>query len=171
MGIAVRSLRIPTFRCFGFTLVELGIVVVVMAIVGSMGVGIYGRSIARSRCEAAARRIVLDLAWATRRAQHGSVGQTVTFVASADTYQLPGVADINRAGQDYTVKLGDPPYEADLVSADFGGDAEVMFNAYGMPDSGGSVVVRVGSHTVTVVLDGATGAATIGAMQVVDSSG
>ncbi len=58
--------------------------------------------------------------------------------------------------------LSDAPYYAQLVSAAFGGDEVVTFDGYGLPDSGGTVVVGVGGVTRNVVLDGQSGLADIG---------
>ena len=58
------------------------------------------------------------------------------------------------------MRLSEDPYGASMVSADFGGDADIIFDVFGVPDSGGSVVIQVGNHVRTVTVDAVTGRAT-----------
>ena len=74
---------------------------------------------------------------------------------------MSGVAHLNDSAAAYSVLMADPPYRSTLVSADFGGDATVKFDGFGVPDSGGTVVVAAGGISVTVVLDANTGEAAI----------
>ncbi len=67
--------------------------------------------------------------------------------------------DPYRPSRSYTVSLADEPYNAMLTSIDFGGDAEIVFDGYGTPHTGGVVSVGVGSHVKTLVVDTITGRA------------
>ena len=71
------------------------------------------------------------------------------------------MTDLDRPSQPYDVDVSDAPFEASLFSANFGGTATVTFNGFGAPDDGGQVVVQVGGHQVTVLLNVETGEATI----------
>ena len=139
----------------GFTLVELVFVMVLMAIVAGMALPRYANFLAHRRAEAAANRIASDIALAQRQAKFASSARTVTFDLAANSYTLVGIPHPDHPSQPYVVAMSDEPYAAVIVSADFGGDSTVVFNGYGMPDTSGSVVVRVGGYarTITVAAD------------------
>ena len=44
---------------------------------------------------------------------------------------------------------------------DMGGDAQLTFDGYGLPDTGGFVIVQAGDYQYTVVVDPETGAAEV----------
>ncbi len=136
--------------------------VIVLAIVGTLAAMVVPRfagSIARQRINASARRVVRDLALARQRAIELGTPQTVSFVVAQDKYTLVGLSDLDHKVGDYTVTLSEEPYRADLFSASFGADANVVFDLYGVPDSGGTVVLKVGDNQETVTLDPTTGQA------------
>ena len=90
-----------------------------------------------------------------------STSQTVQFDVAGNSYRLIGVPDQDRPGVEYAVSLSNEPYRAEIISADFGGDGLVVFDGYGTPDSGGTVIVQWGSIQKTVVLDADTGKANV----------
>lgn len=142
-------------RCF--TLVELIVVIVITAVLAAVGMGIYSSSAVHHQLEAAAKRIEADLALARQRAITTGTPQAVQGLSSTGLYTLPGIPDLDRPGSDYTVDLGAPPYELTMVSAFLGGDDEIIFDAYGKPDSSASVVIAVGSQQITLLVDSDTG--------------
>lgn len=144
-------------RRAGFTLVELITVMAIIGILTVIAIPRFGNSLAYHRAAMTADRIAADLALAHRQACRGSASQTATFDVAADSYVLSGVRHLDRSGSEYTVKLSAEPYSAVLVVVDFGGDAEIVFDGYGVPDSGGSVVVQVGAHQRTISVDPDTG--------------
>jgi prepilin-type N-terminal cleavage/methylation domain-containing protein len=145
----------------GFTLVELVMVIGIVALLASVVVPRFTNSLVRQRADAAARRVMFDLGLAQRAAQQSSSGQRVVFDAAASSYRLVGLADQDRPSGEYVVRLGELPYEATIVSANFGGDATLVFDGYGTPDSSGSVVVRVGNELRSVVLAADSGQVSI----------
>jgi type II secretory pathway pseudopilin PulG len=133
-----------------------------MAIIGvmaSIAVPRYANFIARGRADAAARRVVADLAYAQRLARQSGAAQRVSFSKDLDRYLLVGVPDPDHAGQDYGVVLSVDPYQARIYFVDFGGGLEVLFDGYGVPDNGGAVVVKVGDHVRQIDVDPHTGRA------------
>lgn len=132
-----------------FTLVELTIVLLILAILAAVAVPRYANAVSHFRVEAAARRIQHDLAYAREVANQRSIPQPVIFQPDLDCYTLPGVPDLDRRGQDYTVCLARPPYQVDLMLAEFGSPAAatttLTYNTFGYPDREGKVVVRSGS--------------------------
>ena len=145
----------------GFTLVELVVVIVVVAVTAAIAVPRYTSSLSRYRADMAARRVAADLGLARSRAKVTGAAQTVLFTLANDSYTLPGVAGLDRPSDPYTVVVSAEPYRADLISASFGGSTTASFNGYGAPAAGGSVVVQAGTTQKTVLLDAATGEAKV----------
>lgn len=137
-----------------FSLLELLVVMVVVATIAGIAAPRYARSLDRYRADAAARRVVADLRFAAAEARASSASRTVTFDTATDDYQIDGMATA------YTVRLSDAPYSATLVSVVFDDPADpgdstvaVVFDGYGRPDSGGTVIISSGSTTRTITLD------------------
>ena len=143
----------------GFSMVELVCVVVIIAILSAIAVPRFCNSLARQRVEAVARRIVVDLALAQRHASSANVTQTVQFDVEANDYSLIGMPHPDHPGADFDIHVHEEPSGATLVSVDFGGDQELVFDIYGVPDSGGSVVILVGNQLRTITVDPDTGKA------------
>ncbi len=148
-------------RRSAFTLVELILVMIILGIFAGMAAPRFGSALARRRADAAAGRIVVDLELARRQAKTSSASQNVLFDLAANSYRLPGMQHPDRPGQEYEVALSEEPYKAGIASADFGGDLEVVFDGWGSPDSGGSVVIQVGNYMRTIIVDPNTGQAIV----------
>jgi type II secretory pathway pseudopilin PulG len=140
-----------------FSLLEGLLVVAIVALLSAVAVPRYSRFTAQQRLESATRRVLLDLARTKRGAQLASASRQMSFFPGTESYSQTGVADMNHPGETATVRLDEEPYGAELVSALFGGDSVVVFNAYGTPDSGGTIVIRVGALQQTITVDGPTG--------------
>lgn len=150
----------------GFTAVEIVVVVLVIGVFAAVAVPRYAGSLAHARLEAAAQRIAADLARLQRLAR--TTGDTVTIefamdenvseYAVASDWQ-PGDLDSprNAAEPIEVVDLTVYPYEVTIASADFNNDPILKYNGYGVPDSGGTIVLRVGQSTKTILVDPQTG--------------
>ncbi len=149
-GMARRAARRPAF-----TIAELVTVLCVIGTIAAIATPRYAASLARYRVGSAARRLVADLEVARSQAASSNASQRVAF--AGDAYELPGVKPLHKASGAYAVDLAADPYRVTVVSADFGGDAEVVFDVFGGPDSAGTVVLRAGDTEQTVVLDAGTG--------------
>ena len=85
----------------------------------------------------------------------------MSFDVATNSYRLVGMTDPDRSATEYRVSLSEEPYSANIVSASFGGDAEIIFDGWGAPDSGGSVLVQVGNHQKTIDVSPDTGQASV----------
>lgn len=139
-----------------------------IAVLAAIAIPRFASSIGHYRNDAAAQRIIADLAYAQSAARAASASRTVTFDAVANGYTLPEVEDITTRSTPYVIDLADEPYQADIVSVvcDDPGtvlDAhdEIIFDGYGLPDSGGTIVVQAGGFSTTIVIDPDTGTASI----------
>ena len=136
-----------------FTLVELVMVVMIVAILTAVAAPKYRAALANYRADAAAGRIAADLRMVAAYARKVSIAQSVQFDAGADSYAAPLFPDMNRQSTSYAVALRSSEYVADVVAASFGGSATVTFNIHGRPTAPGTVVVASGTQQRTVQLD------------------
>ena len=150
-----------TDRHAGFTLIDLIMAIVVIAIVAAIATPRYANALTRYRAEAAARRVVADIGLTQQTAKTTSSSRTIIFDTTNHAYSIADVRALNGLSMTYAVTLREPPYLAKIASVDLGGDAQLAFDGFGIPDSGGSVVVQAGDYQYTVVVDPETGAAQV----------
>ncbi|MCD6365257.1 MAG: GspH/FimT family pseudopilin [Planctomycetes bacterium] len=164
----------PSFRrssTRAFTLVELMVVVVIIAI-GAMMTVPYMMNTDDTQVTAAARMITCDLQYAQDSAITSQEPVKVVFDPAAETYKLvwsntsvplkhPMTKD------DYEIDFSsERGFEGlDVVSASFGGaqPLEVIFDEIGSPDnsSTGTIILQAGSCEYVVSVAPATGRVTI----------
>lgn len=145
----------------GVSLLELVIVILIIGILSAVAIPRYSQSLDHAHVRMAARRIIADFALARQRALTTSTPVEISFDALTSSYSLSNTTDLNNSGTPYSVQLVKSPYKAQLASVDFDGDSAVQFDHYGQPGSGGTVVVTVGSHQLTIALDPLTGQGSI----------
>lgn len=149
-----------------FSLLEIVIVLTIVATIAAVALPKFAGSMAHRRADAAAARLIADLAYARRVAIATSTSVTVTFHVADGAYDLAGVDDPARPGEPYRVELAADPYRAAIVSATFDDAADdadshavVVFDGYGRPDSAGTVVISVEDAARTIALDAESGRA------------
>jgi len=148
-------------RWRGFSLLEIVLVLAIIVTLAAIAAPRYAASLARYQADLAARRIKADIEQAQLSAKAASTSISIEFFVSDNKYEIPGLSALNGSSGSYAVELSARPYAAALVSAEFGGDAELIFNGWGMPDSSGTVILTVGSEQRTVTVNGETGKATV----------
>ena len=145
-----------------FSIVEVVVVVVIIATIASIAIPRYANALTRYRANATAKRITLAFELTKATAKQTSASRTISFNTTNHTCTLVGVQDLDSKNlTDTTIDLQSEPFGATLVSADFNGDTNVIFNGYGVPDSGGSLIIQVGDEQRTIQLDQITGKARV----------
>jgi len=163
-------------RLPAFTLIELLIVLLILGIVAAMVIPMVSGT-DDAQCEAAARVIVadLELAQSTALARQAEValvfsddGQSYKVVLSmsqdlSDYASLVTLEHPLMPGQTYEVNVVTDLQLPDVVlsGAAFGGDGHVVFDSFGSPGFGGSVVVTAGAASLTVSVEPITGAVSV----------
>ncbi len=133
-------------------------VLIIIGMLASMALPRYGNSIVIHSADAAARRLAADLEWARTLARTRSAPQTVRILGTADhAYELVGINDPDHPDQAYTVSLTEVGHGAVIDSYDFDGDADLVFDMYGLPDSAGQVVLSVGDEQRTIQVEVGSG--------------
>jgi len=148
-----------------FTLLELMVVMVIMAIMGAIIVPIIAGA-GEMQALSAARIIATDLQYAQNVAITMQTPVTVQFDASADSYSLSNASGLLKhpmTNKDYVVDFRTRGNfeQLDLVSASFNSGASVIFDELGSPDAGGSVTVVGGSQTYRIDVTSVTGAVSV----------
>lgn len=152
----------------GFSLMELVIVIAISGVLAFVSYPALSR-IGGFGLKAAGRGLAADLEFAKNRAISTHTVCGASFDATGDAYTLftgtpaTPLQHPLRPGQSYVVRLAGQ--RVDLVSASFGGGAEVRFDALGQPlDSAnqpytaqGRVILARGADRDTVRVDAFTG--------------
>jgi prepilin-type N-terminal cleavage/methylation domain-containing protein len=133
-----------------FTLVEMIMVMVIMGVLSLMAVPRYASFLREQRLNAAELRIRSDIAMVQRRARYLGTSQTMSFSVGSHRYSIVGMPHPDKVGQTYTVRLAEEPYGVSISSVDLGGNADVIFDGQGTPDSAGTIVIRLGSQIRTI---------------------
>jgi prepilin-type N-terminal cleavage/methylation domain-containing protein len=140
---------------FGFTLVEMAIVVMIISVLAAVAIPSFFDSLMFHQVESAARRVKSDLELARHTARLASASQSVAF--SGATYTLSTAQNLDNVHKEYSVDLSAAPFNVELVSVNFDGETSVSFDGYGTPTSGGTIELRSKTLKCTVTLDGVTG--------------
>jgi len=150
-----------------FTLVELLVVVVIMAVTGAMIVPMLAGA-GEVEALSAARVIATDLQYAQSVAITEQTPITVQFYTNTDRYSVSNTSGLLKhpmTRKDYLVDFATSEGfdQCDLASANFEGDQTVVFDELGAPDAGGSVTVLGGSQTYRIDVSSVTGTVTVSA--------
>ncbi|MEO0482419.1 MAG: type II secretion system protein [Planctomycetota bacterium] len=145
-----------------FTLIELTMVLVIMGVLAAVLAPRYGDAIARSRVDAAAERLVAELALTSSRARAAGETWTVWMDPSTERIWRTSAASFVLYNTDIGLDFGAEPYRTDLSSVNFGGFSRIEFDAFGRPGSDGVVTLRHGQTQRIVTVTRATGAIEVG---------
>jgi prepilin-type N-terminal cleavage/methylation domain-containing protein len=144
-------------RCPAFTLLEVVTVVVILGLLAAMAVPRFAGATSGRRVEGAAMRLAAELNAVRLAAYTRSASATVTFTISKKRVVFSPYETTNER----LIRFGDEPYRLDLLTVDFGGDAVLIYDGWGVPDSGGTVTMQVGDYSRDVLVNAQTGEATV----------
>ncbi len=150
----------------GFTIIEILIVVVILAIAAMTAIPMIS-SAGSIQVRSAANMIAADLEYAKSLAITKGQHFSVVFDTSADSYRIAdqvGATILHpvKKGFDYVIDLQDVGLgKADITGAAFGGSPHVEFDYLGSPDNGGTVTVQGGGMTLTISVEAVTGYITV----------
>jgi prepilin-type N-terminal cleavage/methylation domain-containing protein len=145
----------------GVSLIETIMVVMLIAICAAIALPHYVDSVQHYQLDLAAQRIVADLALAQSRANNSSTSVTLSFSPASNSYQIAGLPAFDSPANTYSVNLAAAPYAVQLTSATFGSNSQIVFDGYGTPAQGGSIVITLGAEQHTITVDGTSGKAEI----------
>ena len=145
----------------GFTLVEILVVVVLMAIAAAM-IMASAAGTEDVRASSAAKMIAMDLEYAQNMAITHQDPVTVTFSPGGESYSLTNASGalihpMSKSAYIRNFTALDGLEDVDVVSAVFAGVQTVVFDELGTPDNGGGVTVLVGQHAYQISVGAATG--------------
>ncbi len=143
----------------GYSLLELVVTISVLALIAGIALPRMADSLSAYRVDAAAGRLVSDLALAQKHARSTGSSETITFDAAGNRYSFSTVADTSSAV--YSVDVTEYPYNSEL-SRVLVANSAITFDGYGFPDASGKIAVSSGGIRRVVKIDGSTGNATVG---------
>ncbi len=131
----------------GFTLLELLVVITVLGIATAIVAPRYGRSIARTRADAALERMLADIRRAQALARATSTALSLELRADETAYILPTTRTLDNALSPERVTLGDSPYFASALLCHLEGPlCALHIDAFGRIATTGSIELRVGEQ-------------------------
>lgn len=163
----------PAVRCAarGFTLIEILIVVVILAIAAMTAIPMMG-SAASVQIRSAGNMIAADLEYAKSLAISKGQSFWVVFDEGADSYSIEGLDAVGnritishpvKKGFDYVIDFKNEGLgRVDITDADFDGASQVQFDYLGSPNKGGVVHLQAGTTSATISVEPVTGYITVG---------
>lgn len=159
----------PTVRCAvrGFTLIEILIVIVILAIAAMTAIPMMG-SAASVQIRSAGNMIAADLEYAKSLAISKGQNFSVVFDEGAESYSIVDqdgntISHPVKKGFDYVIDFEDEGLgRVEIADADFDGASQVQFDYLGSPDNGGTVHLQAGDMSATVSVEPVTGYITVG---------
>ena len=148
----------------GFSLMELIVVMVILAIAAAVVVPMFNTTDLQAM--SAARLVACDLQYAQNVAITTQQPVTVTFDAAGNSYSLSNASGalihpMNKG--EYSIDFGAQSGfgQLDLVSATFAGSSAVTFDELGAPDNAGSVTLQAGASVYGINVAAITGRVTV----------
>jgi prepilin-type N-terminal cleavage/methylation domain-containing protein len=151
---AMKKMKFQNATAVGFTMVEILIVVVILAVAAMIVVPTLS-SAADMQVRSAANSIAADLDYARGLAITRQKNYTVVFDSGAESYEIwdetAGELIKNPlTNQNFTVDIDADSRlrQVDINSADFDGDVSITFNYLGAPFDSGGGTMDVGTITI-----------------------
>ena len=147
----------------GFTVIELLIVVVILAIAALTAIPMMS-SASSMQIRSATNLVMADLEYAKSMAITRGQNYSVVFDPSADSYQIEDqdnnvISHPVKKGFDYIVSFPNDSRlnRVDVTDVDFNTTQRVQFDCLGSPDNGGTVSLQAGNTIATITVEPVTG--------------
>ena len=147
----------------GFTLIEIIIVVVILAIAAMTAIPLMS-SAGSVQIRSAANMIAADLEYARSMAISRGQNYSVVFDESTESYSIKdqSVAVIPhpvKKGFDYIIDFQNDSRlnKVDITSVNFNSTDSVLFDCLGSPDNGGTISLNANGPTATITVEPVTG--------------
>lgn len=144
------------FRRSAFSLLELVVCLLIMATLAAIAVPRFAGAAARTRASSAASFVAAEIARVQREADAASAQRVLAFRKSDTQFQVK-----NGRGDAVRNVVLPEPQSSMITLAEFGVDASLIFNGFGIPDSSGFVEIASGNYLCRVEVNGTTGECTI----------
>jgi len=161
-------------RCAAFTLVEVMVVVLVLAIAGALAAPMLGQT-ADTQLVSAAKLLAGDLGYAkVQSITHGDQPRVIVFDSADNSYHIAtrDAADTPVTNpttkHDYVVRFGEGQAasldDVTIDSYSLDGDDQLEFGIYGELDQGNAATITLAANgrQITVTVDPVNGEASIG---------
>lgn len=168
----IRDRSETSWRCAGFTLIEIMVIVVILAIAALVAIPAFSGA-AEMQVRAAAEKLAADMEYAKSLAVTTQQNHKVVFDIGARSYQLrdadnlPVKDPVKRGNFNVVYSQEGRLNQVSIAAVSFNGTATVQFNHIGAPlDGSGTplsgnvvheVILAAGGHHVAVRVEPATG--------------
>jgi prepilin-type N-terminal cleavage/methylation domain-containing protein len=158
--VALRQTRSPRR---GWSLIELVVVVTILGIVASLASLKFLDSLGFRRVQSAAERLMHDINATQKQARLCGTTTSIDFDAVNHVYALHGVQNMDRPSlTDQIVSLRDDLLSTYFEQIELDDHANsISYNSYGVPDRGGTIIMRSGNWTRQILIDEKSGKAEI----------
>jgi prepilin-type N-terminal cleavage/methylation domain-containing protein len=167
-GLTLRS-RVFTRRSCAFTLVEILIVVMIISTLAAAAIPSMSATMTHMRADALAREIATDMRYAQMLAVKTGIRHRISFWPPGEAYAVRfegsgwELCTHPVTKKSWRIVLDEHSRYTGLTlkEATFGSDANIIFDAYGAPDTGGYVSFGLGDVTRTITVAPLSGKITI----------
>lgn len=144
-----------------FTLIELVVVIVIMAIMAAVTIPRFASASNRYRVDAAVQQILADVNMTAAVANRASASRTISFDPDNDRYTLVGQASPSDPAQDWIIELGLEPFGVNLARVTFGADDDLPISGHGLLAESGELTVTAGRTARKLIFTQGSATATI----------